>query len=68
MMGDSSSEATAERRNARDAGLDALRGCVALLVVLHHAAIIYGAKGGWYYYETPYSGRLSGATCPRLRS
>ena len=43
----------------RNAGVDALRDCVALLVVLHHTAIVYGAQGGWYYYEVPHSGRLS---------
>ncbi|MFO1167460.1 MAG: acyltransferase [Rhodoblastus sp.] len=43
----------------RNAGMDALRGAVTLLVVLHHTAIVYGAQGGWYYYEVPHSGRLS---------
>jgi fucose 4-O-acetylase-like acetyltransferase len=35
----------------RDAGFDALRAAVTLLVVLHHSAITYGALGGWYYRE-----------------
>lgn len=39
---------TATRRNA---GLDALRACLTLLVVFHHCAITYGAIGGWYYHE-----------------
>src|SRR6202161_2907284 len=36
---------------ARNAGVDALRAAVTLLVVLHHTAITYGAIGGWYYRE-----------------
>ncbi|AXF26000.1 acyltransferase [Burkholderia pyrrocinia] len=44
-----------EPRNAvvvgRNAGLDALRACLTLLVVFHHCAITYGAIGGWYYHE-----------------
>ena len=36
---------------ARNGGIDALRAAVTLLVVLHHAAITYGASGGWYYRE-----------------
>ncbi|NTZ84166.1 acyltransferase [Burkholderia metallica] len=35
----------------RNAGLDALRACLTLLVVFHHCAITYGAVGGWYYHE-----------------
>ncbi|RQZ52874.1 acyltransferase [Burkholderia cepacia] len=35
----------------RNAGLDALRACLTLLVVFHHCAITYGALGGWYYHE-----------------
>ena len=35
----------------RDAGLDALRASVTLLVLFHHAAITYGASGDWYYTE-----------------
>jgi hypothetical protein len=29
-----------------------------LLVVFHHAAITYGAAGGWYYREVPTNGTL----------
>ncbi|APA88115.1 acyltransferase [Paraburkholderia sprentiae WSM5005] len=35
----------------RNAGFDALRACLTLLVVFHHCAITYGAIGGWYYHE-----------------
>ena len=35
----------------RDAGLDALRASVTLLVLFHHASITYGASGDWYYKE-----------------
>ncbi len=35
----------------RDAGLDALRGSLTLLVLFHHAATTYGASGDWYYTE-----------------
>jgi peptidoglycan/LPS O-acetylase OafA/YrhL len=42
----------------RDAGLDALRGTATLLVLFHHAALTYGATGGWYYREVPSDGRL----------
>ncbi|BAC92285.1 acyltransferase family protein [Gloeobacter violaceus] len=31
--------------------LDGVRGCLSLLVILHHVAITYGAVGGWYYTE-----------------
>ncbi len=37
----------------RNAGIDALRAALTLLVVLHHTAITYGAIGGWYYREVP---------------
>lgn len=36
---------------ARHAGLDLLRAATTLLVVFHHAAITYGAQGGWFYRE-----------------
>src|SRR5271166_1687022 len=42
----------------RSAGLDALRATMVLLVVFHHAAITYGAAGGWYYREVPTDGSL----------
>jgi peptidoglycan/LPS O-acetylase OafA/YrhL len=35
----------------RDAGLDALRASLSLLVLFHHASITYGASGDWYYTE-----------------
>jgi peptidoglycan/LPS O-acetylase OafA/YrhL len=35
----------------RDAGLDALRASLTLLVLFHHASITYGAAGDWYYTE-----------------
>ena len=38
---------------SRNAGLDALRASLTLLVVLHHTAITYGAIGGWFYREVP---------------
>ena len=40
-----------ERASPRNAGFDALRGALTLLVVLHHTAITYGAIGGWFYRE-----------------
>lgn len=39
------------RRVRRDAGLDALRASLTLLVLFHHASITYGASGDWYYTE-----------------
>ena len=35
----------------RNAGFDALRASLTVLVVLHHTAITYGAIGGWFYRE-----------------
>jgi peptidoglycan/LPS O-acetylase OafA/YrhL len=35
----------------RNGGIDALRAAVTLLVIFHHAALTYGAIGGWYYRE-----------------
>jgi peptidoglycan/LPS O-acetylase OafA/YrhL len=35
----------------RDAGLDALRASLTLLVLFHHSSITYGASGDWYYTE-----------------
>jgi fucose 4-O-acetylase-like acetyltransferase len=43
----------------RDGGLDALRAAMTLLVVFHHAALTYGAIGGWYYREVPTDGRIA---------
>ena len=43
----------------RSAGLDALRATMVLLVVFHHAAVTYGAAGGWYYREAPTDGSLA---------
>jgi peptidoglycan/LPS O-acetylase OafA/YrhL len=33
----------------RNAGIDALRARLTLLVVFHHTAITYGAMGSWFY-------------------
>ena len=46
-------------RPARNAGFDALRASLTLLVVMHHAAITYGAIGGWFYREVPTDRSLS---------
>jgi peptidoglycan/LPS O-acetylase OafA/YrhL len=35
----------------RNAGIDALRAALVMLVVLHHAAVTYGAAGSWFYRE-----------------
>src|SRR5271165_5074619 len=35
----------------RNAGIDALRASLTLLVVFHHAAIAYGGMGSWFYKE-----------------
>jgi peptidoglycan/LPS O-acetylase OafA/YrhL len=43
---------------ARNAGLDALRAALTLLVLFHHTAITYGAIGGWFYREVPTDGRI----------
>ena len=40
----------------RNAGLDALRAALTLLVLFHHTAITYGANGGWYYHEAETDG------------
>jgi peptidoglycan/LPS O-acetylase OafA/YrhL len=37
--------------SGRDAGLDALRASLTLLVLFHHSSITYGASGDWYYTE-----------------
>ncbi|MAF09697.1 hypothetical protein CMK11_04530 [Candidatus Poribacteria bacterium] len=36
--------------------VDHLRVLLTALVILHHAAITYGAPGGWYYREDPANG------------
>lgn len=43
----------------RNAGLDALRAAMTVLVVLHHTALTYGAIGGWYFHEVPADGGVS---------
>jgi len=48
----------AVRKTRDQPGLDELRGATTLLVVLHHAAITYGAIGGWYYREVATSSAL----------
>lgn len=35
----------------RNSGFDLLRGYMTVLVLFHHAALTYGAIGGWYYRE-----------------
>ncbi|WP_420134311.1 acyltransferase family protein [Rhodopseudomonas sp.] len=42
-----------DARPGRNGGLDALRATMTLLVLFHHAAITYGASGGWFYHELP---------------
>jgi hypothetical protein len=44
---------------SRNAGLDALRASLTLLVVFHHAAIPYGGEGSWFYVEIKPSGAPS---------
>jgi len=36
----------------REAGLDALRASLVLLLLFHHSAITYGGSGDWYYKES----------------
>ena len=52
---------------ARHAALDVLRAGTTLLVVFHHAAITYGAQGGWFYQElapgSAWSSRLLSFFC-----
>ncbi len=45
----------------REAGLDALKGALTLLVVLHHTALTYGATGAWFYRELRPDGSASSA-------
>ncbi len=51
IAGPVSSAAPAPSPAPRNAGLDALRAALTLLVLFHHTAIVYGAIGGWYYHE-----------------
>ena len=44
----------------RNVGFDALRAAVTILVIFHHAAITYGAIGGWYYKEVQPNEGMSG--------
>ena len=37
----------------RNAFIDHLRVLMTVLVILHHAAIVYGGSGGWYWREEP---------------
>jgi peptidoglycan/LPS O-acetylase OafA/YrhL len=39
---------------ARNAYLDHIRIVLTVLVIMHHAAITYGAPGGWYFIESGY--------------
>jgi peptidoglycan/LPS O-acetylase OafA/YrhL len=44
---------------SRDAWVDVLRGLVALLVVAHHTALMYGAIGAWFWHERTPDNSLS---------
>jgi peptidoglycan/LPS O-acetylase OafA/YrhL len=43
----------------RDLYIDRLRSVMTAMVILHHAAITYGAPGGWFYSELKPSSALS---------
>ena len=43
--------------------IDHLRVLLTALVLFHHAAIAYGAPGGWYYHETPTPGISPTTSC-----
>lgn len=43
----------------RELYIDRLRSVMTALVILHHAAITYGASGGWFYYELKPSAAVS---------
>jgi len=43
----------------RDLYIDRLRTAMTALVIVFHAAITYGASGGWFYYELKPSASLS---------
>lgn len=49
---------TARTIPTRDLYIDRLRTIMTALVILHHAAITYGASGGWFYRELQVSGEL----------
>lgn len=40
-----------KNHESRDEWVDVLRGWVALLVVVHHTALMYGAVGSWFWHE-----------------
>jgi glucans biosynthesis protein C len=42
----------------RTSFIDNLRVAMTALVVFHHAAITYGAVGGWYHHEAPEGSNL----------
>lgn len=44
----------------RDYSLDRIRVIVTAIVVFHHAAITYGAPGGWPYVELPFAASPTG--------
>ena len=46
--------------STRNAGFDVLRSYMTVLVLFHHAAITYGAIGGWYYHEVKPAASLQG--------
>jgi glucans biosynthesis protein C len=46
---------TAAVEKPRTEFIDHLRVLLTVLVVFHHAAICYGAPGGWYYHERSFS-------------
>jgi peptidoglycan/LPS O-acetylase OafA/YrhL len=43
----------------RNLYIDRLRNVMTALVVVFHAAIIYGGDGGWFWHEIDPSGALS---------
>jgi len=46
-----SSQQALHTEATRDEWVDILRGLVALLVVAHHTALMYGAIGSWFWHE-----------------
>jgi peptidoglycan/LPS O-acetylase OafA/YrhL len=51
-------DVAAPAAQSRNAGLDARRATLTVLVLFHHSAITYGAIGGWFDREVPTDGRL----------